>query len=388
MKTPNYVFDDELYHYGILGQRWGHRRFQNEDGSWTPEGRERYSEGERERFAAKDAYKTQKYKAKLESRAIKDAARRAAKEDRYRIRQQAKSDKLARDERSKLDRDQARLNRKLSKEQLKEKDSDSINNILNRTKKYSMSNDELARAIDRLKLEAEYNKQYVLATKPNSALVKADRFFDSPTGRAVMDLSKAVLPNIATQVSGKVADKLLADKKQSEADKLDLEKKRVDIESTKANIRKANAEAAEKEAKATISAQEKHREEVKARAEKMFGKNESNVQQPKQQVQPQAPKVKSSDDTNKDFYSRIEKGVANATNKAANSLFNTASGEIKKHAETFSNEAKRGVKEGVNEAIKDLLGPSNKMQTKSVSSIPVYNEEEMFRILKGLGRIK
>ena len=41
-KRPNYVFDDELYHHGILGQRWGNRRFQNEDGSWTQEGRERY----------------------------------------------------------------------------------------------------------------------------------------------------------------------------------------------------------------------------------------------------------------------------------------------------------------------------------------------------------
>ena len=31
-----------LQHHGINGQRWGVRRFQNEDGSLTPEGRERY----------------------------------------------------------------------------------------------------------------------------------------------------------------------------------------------------------------------------------------------------------------------------------------------------------------------------------------------------------
>ena len=38
------VCNDELYHHGIPGQRWGVRRYQNEDGSLTPEGEKRYSE--------------------------------------------------------------------------------------------------------------------------------------------------------------------------------------------------------------------------------------------------------------------------------------------------------------------------------------------------------
>lgn len=33
--------DYELYHHGIKGQKWGVRRYQNYDGSHTPEGRER-----------------------------------------------------------------------------------------------------------------------------------------------------------------------------------------------------------------------------------------------------------------------------------------------------------------------------------------------------------
>ena len=34
--------EEYLAHYGIKGQQWGQRRFQNEDGTLTPEGRKRY----------------------------------------------------------------------------------------------------------------------------------------------------------------------------------------------------------------------------------------------------------------------------------------------------------------------------------------------------------
>ena len=37
--------EQELKHWGILGMKWGVRRFQNEDGSLTPQGRERYGVG-------------------------------------------------------------------------------------------------------------------------------------------------------------------------------------------------------------------------------------------------------------------------------------------------------------------------------------------------------
>lgn len=45
MASYHIVFkDDELYHHGIKGQRWGVRRYQNEDGTLTPAGKIRYAE--------------------------------------------------------------------------------------------------------------------------------------------------------------------------------------------------------------------------------------------------------------------------------------------------------------------------------------------------------
>jgi len=57
-KTIYIVGDkDYLMHHGIKGQKWGIRRFQNEDGSLTPEGRERYNQYKNQGMSHEQAMK-------------------------------------------------------------------------------------------------------------------------------------------------------------------------------------------------------------------------------------------------------------------------------------------------------------------------------------------
>ena len=60
-------YNNSISHYGIKGQKWGERNYQNPDGTLTEEGRKRY--------ASKSPYRVQRSLNKIDERAAKAEAR-------------------------------------------------------------------------------------------------------------------------------------------------------------------------------------------------------------------------------------------------------------------------------------------------------------------------
>lgn len=81
----NYDFENELYHHGIFGMKWGVRRFQNSDGSLKPAGEKRYGSGKSLGQTIKD-YKTARRRKKNLAKA------RVAKIEKHKAAEQRQKD--------------------------------------------------------------------------------------------------------------------------------------------------------------------------------------------------------------------------------------------------------------------------------------------------------
>lgn len=76
-------WNDELYHHGIKGQKWGFRKYQNPDGTLTEEGKARYGYGGTESAKGRAKFLNKLDQKIAHNLAKMDQAKKAVKYDKY-----------------------------------------------------------------------------------------------------------------------------------------------------------------------------------------------------------------------------------------------------------------------------------------------------------------
>lgn len=138
---------DELVHYGVKGQKWGRRRYQNKDGSLTPAGRERY--GSEENFEAQ-------YPA--EQKAVLTGSKKAV------------------DGAKEINRASREMHNEHTKKQQKIADKAVEKAVRERAR--NMSDQELREAVNRLNMEENYTRMMQNRERIDMGESKVSKFMD------------------------------------------------------------------------------------------------------------------------------------------------------------------------------------------------------------------
>lgn len=193
--------NDELMHWGVLGMKWGVRRYQNADGTLTAAGKKRY--GTKANFE-----KVQR-------------AKKAASPDKLK-KQKAREKANVRTE--------AEIAKYKKKAGIEDNKKESTNNLteINKTKSIKeMSNDEIQARIDRIRLEQ------TLASLQPKKVSAGEKFIKNLSGfatKTLTDVSQKVINKAIENAFKEQKVETAYDKLKKENDMLNEQKRKMEYE--------------------------------------------------------------------------------------------------------------------------------------------------------------
>ena len=196
------MYSDELSHHGILGQRWGIRRYQKKDGSLTPAGLKRY--GSEANFK-----KIQRAEA---------TAKKEAEKAKYRARTEAEIAKI--NKKYKINKPDAKKEEAKAKEETKEKEKSSKPKAKSINE---MTDDEIRARISRIQLENQ------LKSLTPVQQTKGQKFVKMVSDTAVPAIKNAAKDALEKYLKKKLNEALGVDGKTADDVSKELERQAKDL---------------------------------------------------------------------------------------------------------------------------------------------------------------
>ena len=206
--------NNELYHFGIKGMKWGIRRYQNEDGSLTPEGRDHY--GYSVRRAASDLVKSIKTKHQAKVELKKKEKQKKERVKRLEAARKAKAAKKAHEEEKEkaLRSGSAQDVLKFKDELTAQERNDAYNRLQSEANLSRLASDERRYAAEVAASKSKWNKFVKLTDKAgqlSTSIENTTRLYNS-FAKVYNAFSDSPLPTIGDK---KQADKFAKSKKMA-----------------------------------------------------------------------------------------------------------------------------------------------------------------------------